>query len=196
MKKVWSTSTFLLLLISSLLVLSSFSSVPVVDGRDDTPPVEKTKENRRKARLNKRYNRLSARFDKTTNTKQRVRLQKKIRNVERQQDGDPSPVVGIIGLVLGVISFFLFVAALAILGAAARAIAMGLTASIAGAGLLYIAGLASAIAGLIVSIVSLVLTNTNPDKHSMPGFGIAGIIVGSIFMVILALAVMIFYIFA
>jgi hypothetical protein len=196
MKKVWSTSTFLLLLISSLFFLSSFSSVPVVDGRDDNPPVEKTKENRRKARLNKRYNRLSARFDKTTNTKQRVRLQKKIRTIERQQDGGPSPVVGIIGLVLGVLSFFLFIAAIAALGAAARAIAMGMTASTAGAGLLYVAGLVSATAGLVVSIVSLVLTSTKPEQHNLPGFGIAGIIVGSTFMLILAIAVMIFYIFA
>ncbi|MFK7799345.1 MAG: hypothetical protein AB8E82_17980 [Aureispira sp.] len=196
MKKLWSTSTFLLLLISGLFFLSSFSSVPVVDVRDDNPPVEKTKDSRRKARLNKRYNRLSARFDKTTNTKQRVRLQKKIRSVERQQDGAASPVVGIIGLALGVISFFLFIAAIAALGAAARAALMGMASSTAVGGLLYVAGLVSATAGLVVSIVSLILTSTQPEKHNLPGFAIAGIIVGSIFMLILAIAVMIFYILA
>lgn len=196
MKNLWSTSTFILLLMSSLFFLSSFSSVPAVDVRDDNPPVEKTKDSRRKSRLNKRYNRLSARFDKTTNTKQRVRLQKKIRTVERQQDGAPSPVVGIIGLVLGVISFLLFIAALAALGAAARAIAAGLAASTATAGFLYVAGLVSGIAGLVVSIVALILTSTQPEKHNLPGFAIAGIIVSSIFILILAIAVMIFYLFA
>ncbi len=89
MKRLLNTPTFLTLLFASLLVFSSFSSVPVLDVRDDNPPVEKVKKDRRQQHLNKRYNRLYERFDKATNTKERHRLQKKIRNIERQQASGP-----------------------------------------------------------------------------------------------------------
>lgn len=189
MKNLMNLPSLLICLFASMLVLSSFSSVPVADVRDDNPPVEKTVENRRKARLNKRYNNLSQRFDKTTNTKQRIRLQKKIRNVERQQATNGSPLWGIIGLVLGVIAFALFIFALVTLARAAVVAASTGTAAATGGGVaLFVAGLIAALAGVVISIVSLVLIGQNPDRHTMRGFGIAGIIIGSIFIFILAIA--------
>lgn len=193
MKKLMGTPTLLIFLFASMFLLSSFSSVPVADVRDDNPPVEKTTESRRKARLNKRYNRLSARFDQTTNTKQRYRLQKKIRNVERKQASGGTPIWGIIGLVLGVISFILFIAALSALANAAAVAVTTNTAAATGGGLaLFIGGLIAAIAGLVISIISLVLHSQDPQKYTLKGFGVAGIIVGSIFMVILSIALLIF----
>lgn len=193
MKKITQTSFFLLLAFAGLFILSSFSLVPAVDVRDENPPIEKKKKNRRQVRLNKRYNRLYQRFDQTKNTKQRHRLQKKIRHVERQQDSNPTPIVGIIGLALGVLAFILFVAALASLAVAARAASMGLASSTATGGILFIVGLIAAFAGLIVSIISLVLNKTKPERHNLKGFGIAGIIVSSVFILILTIANLAFF---
>ncbi|MGH1336915.1 MAG: hypothetical protein ACRBFS_12395 [Aureispira sp.] len=193
MKRLMQTPSLLIFLFASIFVLSSFSSVPVAEVRDDNPPVETTKESRRTSRLNKRYNRLSKRFDETNNTKQRYRLQKKIRAVERQQDSGPTPIWGIIGLVLGVLSFILFVAALTTW---ARAAAVGVstgTAPATGGGLaLAVGGLITAIGGVVISILSLIFNAKDPDKYILKGFGIAGIIVGSIFTVILAITLLIF----
>ena len=192
MKKLMNLPTFLILLFSSLLVLSSFSSIPVADVREDNPPVERKAESKRQKRLHKRYNRLYERFDNTTNTKQRHRLQKKIRKIERQQATNGSPVWGIIGLVLGVLAFILFVAAMALLTSATAAAAQtGTAIATSGTVAAFIAGLFAAIAGLVISIVSLILISKDPDKYSLKGFGIAGIIVGSVFIVIIGLALLI-----
>ncbi len=193
MKNVLNLPAFLLFLFSSLFVLSSFSTVPTADVRDDNPPVEKiTKEDRRQQRLNKRYNRLYQRFDESTKTKQRYRLQKKIRTVERQQATNGSPLFGILGLGLGVLSFILFILSFSVFAAFVRNAANTGTINIGGVIAVYLIGLIAALAGLAISIMSLIFIKNNPDRHSMKGFGIAGIVVGSIFTFILAIALAVF----
>lgn len=196
MKKVMNLPIFLVVLFSSLLFLSSFSSVSVADVRDDNPPVERKAESKRQKRLNKRYNRLYERFDKTTNTKQRHRLQKKIRKIERQQATNGNPIWGIIGLVLGILSFVMFIAAIVVLAnAALAAAAAGSSVVNTGGGLaLFISGLILAIGGVVVSIMSLIFISQDPEKYSLKGFGIAGIIVGSIFIFIIVIALIPYFI--
>lgn len=188
----WKNCCYSLVLLIALVTLPSFSSVPVADVRDDNPPVEKTAESRRQTRLNKRYNQLNERFDKATNAKQRLRLQKKIRNVERQQDSPGTPVWGIIGLVLGIISFVLLIAGIAAL---IRAGITG-TSALAGAGSILVGGIIAAITGLIISIVSLVLHSKDPERYTLKGFGIAGIIVSSIMFFFLLIITAYLFIFS
>lgn len=105
-----STSIVYCLFISILLcllngMLSSFSAMPEVM-KSALPPVEKrasTQERRRQQRLDNRYHHLHQRMEKTTNTKQRHRLQKKIRQVEQQQEGNPGLVYGLIAFILAVV---------------------------------------------------------------------------------------------
>ena len=69
---------YLLAILTFSLSFCSFSSVPVIKVLEEKTPIEKkkvTKEQRRQQHLNKRYNRLYKRFDETTNSKKRHRLQ-------------------------------------------------------------------------------------------------------------------------
>jgi hypothetical protein len=172
-----------------IIGLSSFSTVPAADVRDDNPPVESTKETRRKKRLNKRYNRLHQQFEQSTNTKQRYRLQKKIRTVERLQE-DGSPVLGIIGLGLGILSFILLIASFLSL---IRAGLNGLNAA-ATAGPVVVIGLLTAIAGLALSIVYSIMNRKDPERYPFKGFAIAGIIISSVMLgFLIAISMFLFY---
>lgn len=93
----------LLLLLST--TLSSYSANP-------QPPVEKkstTQEQRREQRLHKRYHKLHERMEQTTNTKQRHRLQKRIRQVAQQQAVNPVLVLSLFSLLVGILSFLLLI---------------------------------------------------------------------------------------
>ncbi len=159
----------LLLIIASSLC--SFSSVPVAEERDGAPPVETKQETRRQSRLNKRYNRLYQRFERTTHTKQRLRLQKKIRQVERQQNRPGSAALGVVGLGLGVVSFMFFLAA-----------------SFSFLPGYYAMALLFAIAALTVSITFTSLRKKYPERYILKGFGIAGIIIASVLLAFSSLA--------
>lgn len=165
----------LLLLILST-TLSSFSSVPVADVRDDNPPTKKTAQTQRQKRLQKRYNRLYKRFDSTTNTKKRHLLQKKIRKIERQQDGNPNPVLGIVGMVLGILAALLFFISIS---AMIRALQLRVTA-LDLAGPFLLGGLVAAVAGLILSIMAVTKHKNNPEQYGGKAFGIVGIIISSV----------------
>jgi len=190
MKKIIQTPLVLAMLLVMTFLLSSFSiDNSRVDSREDKPPVTQ-KEDRRKSRLEKRQTRLQERLDKSKNTAKRQKIQKKIRGIQKQNDdGFGTPVVGIIGMVLSIFSFILFVAFIASLIAA-----IGIGVGFASFALL-LAGLGLAFLGLVISIVSLVLHAKNPDKHTMRGFGIAGMIIGSVMLGIFAVAAVFFFAF-
>ncbi|WMX12439.1 MULTISPECIES: hypothetical protein [unclassified Aureispira] len=192
MKKFVQSPFLLGLLFVCTLLFSSFSvEYSKVDSRDDNPPVTQ-KENRRKHRLEKRQARLQKRLKKSKNTVKRQRIQKKIRGIQKQKDdGFGSPALGIVGMVLSILSFILFVAFIAsLLSAAVAGIAIGITSL----GLL-LGGLGLAIIGLTISIISLILNAKNPDKFTMRGFGLAGMIVGSIMTGIFIVAAVVFFAF-
>lgn len=191
MKKFTQSPFLLAMLFVCTFLLSSFSlDYSRVDSRDDDPPVTQ-KENRRKMRLDKRQTRLQDRLNKSKNTVKRQRIQKKIRGIEKQKDdGFGTPVVGIIGMVLSIFSFILFIAFIASLIAG---IGIGISLVITYATLF--SGIGLALAGLIISIISLVLNAKNPDKHTMKGFGIAGMVIGSVMTGIFAVAAAIFFAF-
>lgn len=172
------------------ILLSSFSiDDSRIDSREDKPPVTQ-KEDRRKQRLENRQTRLQERLDKSKNTAKRQKIQKKIRGIDKQKDdGFGTPVVGIIGMVLSILSFIAFIAFIASLIAA-----IGVGIGVASFGLLF-GGIGLALAGLVVSIVSLTLNAKNPDKHTLKGFGIAGMIVGSVMLGIFAIAAIFFFAF-
>lgn len=188
MKKFIQPPFVLAILFMLTVLLSSFSiDASRVDSRDDKPPVTQ-KEDRRKQRLENRQTRLQERLDKSKNTAKRQRIQKKIRGIDKQKDdGFGSPIVGIIGMVLSILSFIAFIAFIASLIAA-----IGVGIGVASFGLLF-GGLGLALAGLVVSIVSLTLHAKNPDKHTLKGFGIAGMIVGSVMLGIFAIAAIFFF---
>jgi uncharacterized membrane protein len=190
MKKITQTPFLLATLFVCTFLFSSFSlDYSRVDSRDDDPPVTQ-KENRRKMRLDKRQTRLQERLKKSKNTVKRQRIQKKIRGIEKQKDdGFGTPAVGIVGMILSIFSFILFVAFIASLIAA-----IGIGIGFATYALLF-SGIGLALAGLIVSIISLALNSKNPDKHTMKGFGIAGMIIGSVMTGIFAVAAVIFFAF-
>lgn len=191
MKKFVQSPFLLSLLFVCTFLFSSFSlEYSREDSRDDNPPVTQ-KENRRKMRLEKRQTRLQERLKKSKNTIQRQRIQKKIRGIEKQKDdGFGTPIVGIIGMVLSILAFVLFVAFIASLFSAAIG-----TGVIGTSAILLLGGLGLAIAGLGVSIAALVLNRTNPDRHTMRGFGLAGMIIGSIMLGIFIVATAIFFLF-
>lgn len=147
------------------MLLCSFSGVPAT--QQASPPVEKKETSKRQKRLNKRLNHFYKNFDQAKNTKKQAYWQKKIRKIERLQNQKPTPVIGIVGLGLGVISFMCFFAA-ALYSFTAPALAV--FAAIFG------------LAGLITSAVGSALCKKFPERYSMRGFAIAGIIVGSIFL--------------
>ncbi len=188
MKKIIQAPFLLAMLLVCTFLFSSFSLEDSrVDSRDDNPPVTQ-KENRRQQRLEKRQTRLQNRFKKSKSTTQRQKIQKKIRGIEKQKDdGFGTPVVGIIGMILSILSFIVFIAFIASLIAA-----IGIGVGVATFGLLF-AGIGLAIAGLVISIIALVLNANDPDKHTMKGFGLAGMIVGSVMTGIFLIAAILFF---
>ena len=190
MKKFTQTPFLLATLFVCTFLFSSFSlDYSRIDSRDDDPPVTQ-KENRRKMRLDKRHTRLQERLKKSKNTAKRQKIQKKIRGIEKQKDdGFGTPAVGIIGMILSIFSFILFIAFIASLIAA-----IGIGIGFVTYALLF-SGIGLALAGLIVSIVSLVLNSKDPDKHTMKGFGIAGMVIGSVMVGFFAVAAVIFFAF-
>lgn len=192
MKKLIKSPFLLSILMVCTIMLSSFSlDYSREDSRDDNPPITQ-KENRRKQRLEKRQTRLQQRLKKAKTTTKRQKIQKKIRGIEKQKDDDfGSPVLGIVGMVLSILSFILFIAFLVSLVSAAAA---GLAVALTSTGLL-LAGLGLAVAGLVISIVALILNAQNPDKFTMRGFGLAGMIIGSIMTGIFIVAAVIFFAF-
>jgi hypothetical protein len=190
MKRFIQAPFLLAMLFVCTFLFSSFSlEYSRVDSRDDDPPVIQ-KENRRKLRLEKRQTRLQERLKKSKNTVQRQKIQKKIRGIEKQKDDEfGTPIVGIIGMVLSILSFFLFIGFIFSLFVAAAA---GVMVGIATFGLLF-GGLGLALAGLIVSIVAIILNRKNPDKFTMKGFGIAGMIIGSVMTGFFIVAALLFF---
>ncbi len=166
--------SFSALLLFFVCTLCSFSSVSA-DVRDDEPPVEKTQESRRQQRLSKRYNRLYQRFDQTTNTKQRHRLQKKIRAVERQQEGGGSPALGIVGMTLAILAFVLLMLSFFF------SINLGNT----GNGVFGLGALIVGITALVLSIIYGAKNSKDPERFPSKGFSIAGIVVSSVVLGIL-----------
>ncbi|MGH1335822.1 MAG: hypothetical protein ACRBFS_06810 [Aureispira sp.] len=141
----------------SILIISlnccSFSSVAVMEVLEEQPPIEQKKvsqKQRQQQRLNKRYNRLFRRFEQTTNSKKRYRLQQKIQQVERQQN-DVNPA-----FTIGVISFAVSLTALSLL--VLSFLIGGLGAAFAPIGLLL------SIPGLILSIIAIKLGKKNPEN--------------------------------
>ncbi|MGH1336916.1 MAG: hypothetical protein ACRBFS_12400 [Aureispira sp.] len=176
---------FSFLYLGSLLILfltfCSFSSISV---NQQQTPIEKKKpsiaEQKRQARLQKRYQRLHYRFETTQNSKQRLRLQKKIRTIERQQDREGTAIWGIFGMVIGILAFLIFPLLGYIIIRQSGAILLG-TLSFLGFFLI-------ALTGLLISIISLSMHKKDPASYTKKGFSIAGIIIGSI-----ALAVLLFF---
>jgi hypothetical protein len=157
----------LLLLLSTFLY--SFSTVPTAPLHADTPPVEKKsrQETRRQQRLNKRYNRLYQRFDQSTHTKQRLRLQEKIRQVERQQEENPKATMGILGLCLSVLAVF----------------TLSISTLYGFLGWIILAALI-AVPALILSILHLSAMRKHPDRYILRGPAIAGIIISGLILMI------------
>jgi hypothetical protein len=190
MKKTIQSPLLLAMLFIFTFLFSSFSvDYSRVDSRDDDPPVTQ-KENRRKLRLEKRQARLQKLLKKSKHTIVRQKIQKKIRGIEKQKDdGFGTPAVGIVGMVLSILSFILFIAFIASLFTAAAA---GVMIGMATFACLF-GGIGLALAGLIVSIIAIVLNRKNPDKHTMKGFGIAGMIVGSVMTGIFIVTTLLFF---
>lgn len=190
MKKFIQFPFLLAILLVGTFLFSSFSLGDArEDSRDDKPPVTQ-KENRRKHRLEKRQTRLQTRLKKSNNTVQRQKIQKKIRGIKKQKDdGFGTPAVGILGMVLSILSFIVFIAFLSSLFSAAAA---GLMVGFATFALLF-GGIGLAIAGLVISIIAIVLNRRNPDKHTLKGFGIAGMIVGSVMTGIFLITALLFF---
>lgn len=188
MKQIVQTPFLLVTLFLCTFLLSSFSLEDSrVDSREDNPPVTQ-KENRRKQRLEKRQARLQERLKKSKNTLKRQRIQKKIRGIDKQKDdGFGTPVLGIVGMVLSILAFIVFIAFIASLIAA-----IGVGVGIASFGLLF-GGIGLALAGLIISIIALVLNAKDPDKHTMRGFGLAGMIIGSVMLGIFLISAILFF---
>lgn len=183
------TAPFLLAgLFMMVLFTSSFSVEYNVTSREDNPPPAREHASKAEQKQEQRKLRLTKRLKKTKNKTRRKAIQKKIRKIEsRQDDGFGSPIVGIIGLILSVLGFILMILTVySIFAAIAAAVAAGLnfvnwSATIA----ILIGGFVASIGGIGTSIASLVLNSQDPDKHTMKGFGVAGIIVGSIALVFL-----------
>ena len=143
-------------------------------------------------RLEKTKIRLNKRLKKTKNQFQRQLIQKKIRHIQKKQDdGYGTPVVGIVGMVLSILAFILFIA---FIGTLFYALINGLAIGLMSVYLL-IAAIIAALSGLGVSIAGIVLPNKDPDKFSGRGFGIAGMIIGSVMCGILLIAALLFFIF-
>lgn len=175
-----------ILLLLFVCNLCSFSLVPP-QKQNAQPPVEQKKQKRHQ-RLQKRHTRLLQRFDKAKNSQQQSRLQKKIQQVERQQGNTASNKWGHLGFWLSILSVVLLI--ITFLGYSA-AILPTLLATF----LVALLGFLAAIAGLIVSIVSLNKIKMNPEEHKGKGFGITGIIISSIMIIILGTLVLLFFLY-
>lgn len=177
------------LLISLVILLSSstlysFSAIPTATPVEVAPPLEKKAVSKRNKHLHKRYNHLHQRFEKASTDKQRLRLQKKIRQVERQQLSDkPTPIWGVLGLTLG-LSAMVMVPLITLIS---------IYVSPAGAALAFILAIFAAVTGLVLSIVSLVLHQQHPERYTKKGFGIAGVIVSGIMVALLGLSTFLLY---
>ncbi len=172
-------SLFLLVLNTTL---TSFSMVPNATILEEQPPIEKgkatTQKERRQQRLNKRYNRLCQRMEQTTRTKQRHRLQKRIRQVERQAI-NPALWWGLSGMVL---SFFVL-----LFGAyTAFTFFEHNPAYVNGFAVLSLVLFLGSIA---MAIIALLLHKKNPEKSRKPLAIIALIVNGLALLVFIGLIV-------
>ena len=163
-----------LLLLST--TLCSFSSVPVADVREDNPPIERKAESKRQKRLQKRYNRLYKRFDQAKNSQKRLQLQKKIRNLERQQEDTVIPAWAIIGMILGLIAALLFFISFFSLFYSLIKWVSALNV----AAPFLVGGLGTGVIGLTFSIIATLLVKKNPEKYSGRAMAITGIITSSV----------------
>ncbi|BDS11605.1 hypothetical protein [Aureispira anguillae] len=195
MKKLISPTCLLSCLFAALFLLSSFSvDYSRSDSRDDNPPITK-KENRRKNRLEKRQAKLTKRLKKSKSTAQRQAIQKKIRGIQKKQNDGGTPAIGIVGMVLSCISFVLLLVLLFSALILLFITVLGGTAASTGFPYLFliVLGLGVAFAGLVISIISLILNKNNPERFTRRGFGIAGMIIGSIALGIFLIAALIFF---
>lgn len=169
-----------LLLLASLF-LSSFSSIPVVEEKVEQPPLEKkkiTKQQKRQAHLQKRYQQLNRRFEQAKSSKKRLYLQKRIRKVELQT-ANPAAGYGLTSLLVGIVGGILALLGLVGIVFSTSPVVLGFLWT---ALFLGLAGLASAVAALI-------FRKKNPTK-SRVGLAIVGLVF-SIITVLTALGLLI-----
>lgn len=192
MKKTIQSPVLLICLFLCTFLLSSFSvEYAKTDSRDDSPPVSQ-KESRRNKRLKKRQLRLEKQLEKSNSAVRRQKIQKKLRHIDLQKDdGFGTPVIGIIGMILSIIGFICFIA---FIGTLFYALSFGIATGFSSIALL-IGGMGTALLGLVTSIVALVLNKKNPEKFTKKGFGLAGMIIGSVALGILIIATAIFFLF-
>ena len=158
----------IVLLLGTLLLgmgLMSFEAVP------HTPPPSKTK---RASQHQKR-----AKKRRIQSRQQRSKKRSHRRLLRRHRSDAPTAPWGVLGMVASILAIMLIVIGLGISAAAA----LGGGGAALGAGTaLFVIGLILGLAGLAASIVGLVLHRKDPQRYIKPGFAIAGLIIGGVFV--------------
>lgn len=183
MKKPLQLLTIFSILLLNFIISSSFSAVEV--GSAASPPPVEIKKSRKALHLEKRYQRLKKRLKRTKHDKTRVRLQHRLSTVTAQQNNgeEPTPIIGMIGMSLGVLSFImmtLFIYSWATANTMAFVGGVLVISAFTGATILGLLTILLAIAGLVISIISLSKIKRNPEKHNLKGFGVTGIVISSV----------------
>lgn len=174
MKKLINYPLALVCLFILTIFLSSFSvEYSREDGREDKLSKQ---EQRRQERFEKQKEKIAYKIDHAKNDNQKKALQKKLRSIQKKQDGG-NPVFGVVGMCLAILAFiFLLVFAISsFMGLIFGGNPLGFVAFY-----LLIAALVSAFVGLGLSITGMVLQNKKPDVFSGRGFALVGIILGAI----------------
>ncbi len=161
--------------------LCSFSLAPP-QKKNAQPSIEQKKQKR----LQKRHARLLQRFDQAKNSQQQRRLQKKIQQVERQQDSKPSTIWAVLGFSFALLSILIFV--LGILGT-------GRIFAPSTALLFYLLSFIIAILAVVFSAVGLAKGKANPDDVLSKPFGLTGAIIGGIMVGVLLIFILLFILF-
>lgn len=164
-----SFTSFITLLLSCCLLLSF--SVERMD-----PPVKKATPIA--AKRAKKLDRLKQRLARTQRATHKIRLQRKIKRLQPQQDkGNGHQLLSIISLIAGGLGIAVFLLSYAFpLGSAI--------------GLIFAIGsIIFAIAGLVMSISALLLIRHAGDEFGGKGFAIAGLILSSLLVAVVLVAV-------
>ena len=193
MKNILRPSVILSGLLLLVLFMSSFSLIDArEDSRIDSREEKLSKqEQRRQERFEKRKENIAHKICHAKNDNQKQALQKKLRGIQKKQDGG-NPVFGVVGMVLAILAFlFLLIFAVSsFMGLVFGGNPLGFIAFY-----LLIAALVSAFTGLGLSITGLILSKKKPDTFSGRGFAIAGMVIGAIAFGIGLIALGLYFIF-
>ena len=168
------------ILFIALCTLFFVNAVEKFQPAENTPPVDKKIKHKIKNKLDNRIFSLENKIKKTKSESKKAKLKTKLKLLNNKKENSGNPVFSIIGFVLSMLSIILLLSSIIAL------FLMLFGTPFAAALYLYYSGIVVAVLGLGTSITGFVLGLNKPDKFSMKGLALAGLIISSIVLALLA----------